>query len=162
LAVITGSRERLSDQVRALVESLCTALPENCATFFVQDEPPSVGGGTTFSLTPWSTEAAPIVINCIESGITLIIGKDSRFEFLVRNDSERQRALDDVQHICASVISGRFSEVHWYAGDEVVRVDGRVCVGGQVLKTSSRSMRRLFSRKEKRVVDYAPYCAGQG
>lgn len=160
--MIRGSGERLSDQVRALAESLCAALPEDCATFFVQDDPSSTGGGTIFSLTPWSPEAAPIVINCIESGITLIVGKDSVFEFLVRDDSERQRALDDVQRICASVISGRFSEVIWYAGDEIVRVDGRVCVGDQVLKPSSRSLRRLFSKKEKRVVNYAPYCEGQG
>ena len=162
LAVIRRSEVKLSDQVRALAESLCAALPEDCATFFVQDDPSSTGGGTTFSFTPWAPEAAPIVINCIESEITLIVEKDSRFEFLVRDDSERQRALDDVQQICASVISGRFSEVHWYAGDEVVRVDGRVCVDDQVLKTSSRSLRRLFSRKQKRAVHYTPYCEGQG
>jgi len=148
----------LCDQVRALVESLCDSLPEDCATFFVEDDPSSTGGGTTLSLTPWSSEAAPIVMNCIESEITLIVGQDSRFEFLVRNDSDRQRALEDVRHICTAVISGRFSEIIWYAGEEIARVDGRVCVGDRILKPSSRSLKYLFSKKEKRIMNYAPYC----
>ena len=144
------------------MQSLCAALPEDCATFFVQDDPSSTGGGTTVSLTPWSRDAAPIVINCIESEITLIIGSGSRFEFVVREDSDRQRALREIQGICASVISGHFSEVNWYSGEDVVRVDGRVWSGGTTLETSSRRATRLFSRKESKVVNYAPYCEGLG
>ena len=147
----------LKEEVRALVESLCSALPDDCATFFVEEDPSATGGGTTFSLTPWSPEAAPIVINCIESEITLIVGKESRFEFLVRDRSKRSTALGEVQRICEAVISGNFSEVMWSTGDEIVRVDGRVCVDGQTLKTSSRHVTGLFSKKNKAVVQYAPY-----
>lgn len=140
------------------MEALCTALPEECATFFVEDDPTATGGGTTFSLTPWSSEAAPIVVNCIETEITLIAGRDSRFEFPVRSLSDRRVVLEEVQRICEAVLSGAFAETIWSRGGDVVRVDGEVSVGDQTMKTSSRYRMSPFSKKEKIVVEYGPYC----
>ena len=148
----------LRESVRAVVESLCTALPHDCATFFIEDDPSVTGGGTIFSLTPWSPHAAPIVVNCIESGLTLIVGKESRFEMLAKTPPQQRSALDDLQEICEAVISGRFSETVWSKGEEVVRVDGRICVGDQTMRTSSRHSMSLFSKKKKTVVEYEPYC----
>ena len=153
---------QLTEEVRAVVESVYAALPEECATFFVEDDPSATGGGVTFSLTPWSSSAAPIVINSIESEVTIIAGKESRFEFPIRNASQRQHALNDVKRICEAVVSGRFAESIWSVGEEVVRVDGRVCTGDEVLKTSSRFAARLFSKKAKAIVNYAPYCGIEG
>jgi hypothetical protein len=158
LAVTRAEIKPLKEEVQATIETLCTSLPEDCATFFVEEDNSVTGGGTIFSLTPWSPEAAPIVINCIESGITLIIGKETVFEFSVRDRSQRRDALEEMQRICEAVILGRFSEIVWSKGDEVVRVDGRVCVGEQTFKSSSRHVASLFSKKKKTVVNYAPYC----
>lgn len=155
MEVVDGGQVR--EAVKALVESLLALLPD-CVNV-VEDDESSGGSGTTFSMTPWAPNAAPIVINCIESEITLIVGKDSRFEFLIRDASERRHALERLRDICEAVIAGRFSEIVWSKGGEVIRVDGQIDVGPRSIRTSSRYGMSLFSRKDKRVVHYAPYCS---
>jgi hypothetical protein len=123
---------------------------------FIADDPSSTGGGTTLSLTPWSSRAAPIVMNVLENQITTIVGKGTRFEFVVRDSASRRRTLSELQSICGAVVAGHVSEVVFERKNQETYLVGYVRLGDRTIKSSSGGlMARLLGRKM--TIDYESY-----
>lgn len=153
----------LREDVCLLFQALVGQLPPGCASLRVTESSEATEGVDIIELVPSSPQAARITARVDEGhAVTLSIGEGAVYEIPERGI--RYTSLpctDEIKAICSAVINGRFEETLSLKRSDIVQAVGKLDVAG---KTVASHWRQLFTnpfvRKEKRHIQYQPYCPG--
>jgi hypothetical protein len=117
-----------------LLQQLVVGLPPSAVRLAVEHEKDAVDA----VVTPTEPEAAEIRVRAEATGWTYLgLGRGTPLEFHPNGGSYLDAAAaDEIRVICEAVVNGRFEELLWIRGDEVVKARSRIKLDQKVVRVS--------------------------
>jgi hypothetical protein len=147
----------IEDRLVKLFQGIVSALPAGCATLRVKRAPEIEHDGVSIWLTPSNPQAAEIVADAKngDSTVSVCVGQRTPIEVL---PTRNHTIVDDVREICQAVIDGKLQEELWLVGNDVIKCIAKIELGGKVHVFRYYDGLYPFSKKERKLIHYSPYC----